>query len=265
MAQPRVLVLTEQGINCEDETKFAFELAGALTEIVHLQDLIDNKNKLSNYQILAIPGGFSYGDHTGSGKAFANRLRNNYWDEIKSFTDKDTLTIGICNGFQVLVNSGLLPNLDGNNYQQVALTHNEHPRYNCRWVDVKFQGEGPWVRRLSTISMPIAHGEGRFYAENSTLMSLYDKNMIAAQYVHDEMCEYQHLSPNPNGSLDDIAAITSEDGRILGMMPHPERAIDVTHRPDWPLLKEQFKRAGDEMPQQGPGLKLFKNAVEYFQ
>jgi len=266
MAQPNVLALTGYGINCDEETKFAFEKSDAKAEIVHINDLIEGHRKLSDYQILAFPGGFSYGDDTGSGNALANRVRNHLWDEVQEFIEGDHLAIGICNGFQVMVNLGILPAVDGNyGDRQVALVHNESARYLDRWVDLEFKGKSPWVQGVDKISVPIAHGEGKFYADADVLKTLNDKGLVAARYISGDMCEYQGLKANPNGSLEDIAGITDESGRLIGMMPHPERAVNFTHFPNWTLLKEQYKREGKEIPSKGDGLKIFKNGVKYFE
>jgi len=261
-----VLVLGGLGINCEEETKYAFELAGAKAEIVHVNDLIEGLKKLSDYQILAFPGGFSYGDDTGAGNALASRLKNNLQDELLDFAEGDNLAIGICNGFQVMTNLGLLPALDGEyGTPSVALTHNTSARYICRWIDLQFQGNSPWTKDLSRMSIPIAHAEGNFYTDKRTLAKLNEKGLVAARYVEGEICHYQRLEANPNGSLENIASITDESGRLIGMMPHPERAISFTNRPDWTFLKEHFKRGGKPLPENGYGLKIFQNAVEYFE
>src|SRR3989344_1522485 len=266
MAIPNVLALTGYGINCDEETKFAFEKAGARADIVHINEIIDGPKRLGDYQILAFPGGFSYGDDTGSGNALANRIRNNLLAEVQRFVDNDNLTMGICNGFQVMVNLGLLPALGGNyGERRVALVHNDSARYIDRWVDLQFQGNSPWAKGIKIMSVPIAHGEGKFFADDSTLAELREKGLIAARYVSGEICDYQSLPANPNGSLDDIAGITDESGRLIGLMPHPERAIDFTHLPHWTLLKEQYKREGRELPPEGPGLKIFENAVKNFE
>ncbi|MDO8529323.1 MAG: phosphoribosylformylglycinamidine synthase I [bacterium] len=255
MKKPKVLILSGYGLNCEEEMKYAFELAGASADIVHINDLIANKNKLKNYQILAFPGGFSYGDDTGSGKAYANKMRNHLWKEIQEFVNENKLVIGICNGFQILTNLGLLPG---------ALTFNDSARYIDRWVDIKIEGESPWLQKIDTLAVPIAHGEGKYYADEKTLLDLEKNNHIAAKYIHGEMCEYQNLEANPNGSLENIAGILGFEGRVLGMMPHPERAMFFSQLPHWPYLKEKYKREGKIIPAEGPGLQIFKNAVRYF-
>ncbi len=266
MAIPTVLVLTGYGINCDEETKFAFDKAGARADIVHINDIIGGHKKLSDYQVLAFPGGFSYGDDTGSGNALANKIRNHLWVEVQRFVGEDHLIIGICNGFQVMVNLGLLPALDGNyGERRVALVHNDSARYIDRWVDLQFQGNSPWIKGIEGMTVPIAHGEGKFFADDSTLAKLQEKGLVAARYIAGDICGYQNLPDNPNGSLDNIAGITDESGKIIGMMPHPERAIDFTHLPHWTLLKEKYKREGRELPQKGHGLKIFENAVKYFE
>ncbi|OGY98795.1 MAG: hypothetical protein A2855_00740 [Candidatus Liptonbacteria bacterium RIFCSPHIGHO2_01_FULL_57_28] len=253
--KPRAIVLSGYGLNCEEETKLAFELAGAAADIVHIADLIKDKRRLNKYQILAIPGGFAFGDDTGSGKAYANKLKNNLSQEIGVFLRRDTLTIGICNGFQVLTNLGVLPG---------ALLANDSVRYIDRWVDLKVTGKGPWLQGIKTLSLPIAHGEGKYYADARTMARLKKKNQVGIKYIKGEICGLQNLPANPNGALQNIACVTSEDGRILGMMPHPERGMFFTQLPHWTLLKEQYRREGKPLPKEAAGLQLFRNAVKYF-
>jgi len=264
MAKPKALILTGYGINCDEETKFAFEKAGARADLLHINDLIRSSKKLDDYQILAFPGGFSYGDDTGSGNALALKIKNNLG--IDRFTKDSKLVIGICNGFQVLVNLGLLPALDGQyGERQVALNHNNSARYSDRWVDLDFNGKSPWTKGVGRISLPIAHGEGNFYASPGVLNQIREKGLIAAKYVKGEICDFQNLPANPNGSLEDIAGITDETGRIFGLMPHPERAVSFTQLPHWTLLREQLKRQGKEMPDDYDGIKIFENGVKYFE
>jgi len=265
MATPNVIVVGGRGINCEEETAFAFRTAGARAEIVSVDDLIDKRRKISDCQILAFPGGFSYGDDTGAGNALAHRLRHGLWDELRGFVGNHGLMIGICNGFQVMVNLGLLPAVGGQyGLQQAALVYNDSARYFDRWVDLDFFGESPWIKGIGRISLPIAHCEGKFYAPDEVLAEIQRKRLVAARYVEGRMCRSMGMQANPNGSLDDIAAITDETGRLIGMMPHAERAIAFTHRPDWTLLKEAFKRGGIPVPEYGEGLAIFRNGVEYF-
>jgi phosphoribosylformylglycinamidine synthase len=214
---------------------------------------------------LAIPGGFSYGDDTGSGNGFANKLKNNLWEDLRHFIELDRLVIGICNGCQVLANLGLFPAVEKKyGEKQVAILHNDNATYTDRWVDLKAEGNSPWVSEVETFSCPIAHGEGKFYAEEKTLEIINQKGLVALRYIKGEMCKYLSLPANPNGAIEDIAGITDETGRILGLMPHPERAMSFTQLPNWPLIKEQLKRSGKELPKEGPGLQIFKNGINYF-
>ncbi len=266
MIKPKVLIFSGYGLNCEEEEAYAFNLAGAESDIVHINDVIAGKVKLKNYQILVFPGGFSYGDDTGSGKAFANRVRDHLWREIQDFIKDDKLVIGFCNGFQIMTNLGLLPSLDGKvGERQVALLHNKNARYINRWVDLEVGGkETPWLLGIDEFSCPIAHGEGKFYADPETLREINKKGLAVIKYFKGDTCNYQNLEENPNGSLENIAGITDETGKILGLMPHPERALFFTQRPDWPVLKEKFKREGIKIPKEGPGMQIFKNGVNYF-
>lgn len=265
MKKPKVIILSGYGLNCEEETKFAFELAGADTDIIHINDLIAKDYDLRNYQILAIPGGFAYGDDTGSGNAYALKLKNHLWENIEKFVKKDNLIIGICNGCQILVNLGLIPSINGKyGKRELALLHNDSVRYTVRWIDLKIENDTPWFTGITEISLPIAHGEGKFFTSNDTLKKLHEKNLIAGKYVFGEICKYQFLSYNPTGTLEDIAAITDETKRILGIMPHPERAIFFTNLPSWPYLAQKYKKANREIPKYGPGLQIFKNALRYF-
>ncbi|MBU6389281.1 phosphoribosylformylglycinamidine synthase subunit PurQ [Patescibacteria group bacterium] len=265
MATPRVLVFSGYGLNCEEETAFAFESAGGRSDVAHINDVIDGRIKLDRYQILAFPGGFSYGDDTGSGQAFGNKLRHHLWDELLAFVRRDTLTIGICNGFQIIANLGLVPAVDRQyGDRQLALLHNDSARYTVRWVDLEVTGHTPWLRGIRQLSIPIAHGEGKVYADPETLSKLNRKGQVALRYVSGEICRYLNLPANPNGSLEDIAGVTDESGRILGLMPHPERALFFTQLPHWPLLREQYRRRGEPIPETASGRQIFENGIRYF-
>lgn len=264
--KPSVAVLTGYGINCEEETGIAFEKAGATYQIIHINDLINHDVSLAHFEMLAVPGGFSFGDDTGSGNAFALKMKQYLWEDILQFISDDRLVIGICNGFQILVNLGLLPALDQHyGARDVALIHNDSAIYADRWVDIAFESHSPWTRGVRELSLPIAHGEGKFFASERVLEKLRQKRLIAGLYTNGDICRFQSLPSNPNGSLDNIAAITDETGRIFGLMPHPERAIAFTHLPHWTYLKEQYQRQGKPLPTEGPGLKIFRNAVNYFE
>lgn len=249
--KPKAIVLSGFGLNCEEETLFALKTAGADGDIVHINDLINKQFRLADYQILAIPGGFSFGDDTGSGNAFAQILKANLMERIHNFLDKDKLVIGICNGCQILVSLGLIS--DG-----VALNHNLSGRYQCRWVDLTIpESSSIWLKGIKKLHIPVAHGEGRFSIDSDTV--------IAAQYAKkDDTLASGEFPYNPNGSAKDTAAVSDKSGKVLGIMPHPERALFFTQRDDWTLLKEQYKRKGEPLPEYADGLKIFKNAVEYF-
>lgn len=266
---PRVLVAAGYGLNCEDETLFAFTLAGGAGDIIHVNDLIAAPERVRDYQILAIPGGFSYGDDTGSGNALACRLRHNLWEELCRFMEGDRLTIGICNGCQTLVNLGLVPAIGGEiGVRQVALLHNASFRYQCRWVDVRTETASPcvWTRGLTQLHIPVAHGEGMFATPEETLAALESGGHVALRYVRADGSAAQGVFPaNPNGSLADIAALTDSSGRVLALMPHPERGLFFTQREDWHRLAAEAGAEGDSLPEYGDGMALFRNGVEYFQ
>lgn len=263
--KPKVLIFAGYGLNCDEETKYAFDVSGAEADIAHINDIIDGRYKISNYQILVFQGGFAYGDDTGSGNAYANKLRNHLWKELIAFIKKDTLIIGICNGFQILVNLGLLPSL-GKKYgeRQVALVNNSSARYTVRFTDLKVENSSLWLKNINKISLPIAHGEGRLYASHEILKEMKKNHQIALKYIKGETCHYLDLPANPNGSIDDIAGITDPTGRIFGLMPHPERAIFYHQLPSWNYLKEKYRRERKEVPKEGPGLQIFRNAIDYF-
>jgi len=260
-------VLSGYGINCERETKFAFDLVGGDVEIVHVNDLISKEKNLEDYQILVFPGGFSYGDDTGSGNAMANKIRLNLWDDLMNFINSGKLVIGICNGFQVLVNLGLLPAIERKYGQrQAALASNNSTRYECRWVYLKnSNSKCVFTKNIERLYLPVAHGEGKFFASEEVLEDLEKNNQVVFTYVLENGESAQGKFPfNPNGSLRDIAGICNETGRILGMMPHPERAIINANFPDFPKMKEHLKRQGKEIPIYNErAVSIFKNAVDY--
>lgn len=263
--KPKVLVFSGYGLNSEDETAFGFEMAGAAPEIVHINEIIGNTKKLLDYQILAFPGGFSYGDDTGAGRAYANKARNHLWDWIYKIINADKLIIGICNGCQIITGLGLVPatNLKYGE-QQAAVVYNDSARLITRWTDMEVVNSSPWLKGLKRISLPIAHGEGKFFAEGEILKALEEKKQIALKYIKGDTSTYLDLPANPNGSLLNIAGMTDESGRILGIMPHPERGMFFVQRPDWQLRKEALKRLDLDLPEYSDGLQIFKNAVDYF-
>jgi phosphoribosylformylglycinamidine synthase subunit PurQ / glutaminase len=268
MAKPHVLVLTGYGINCDEETATAFRMAGADADIVHINDLIEDRSRLAGYQVLTFPGGFSYGDDTGSGKALANRIKNNLMEEMRRFVERDTLVLGICNGFQVMVNIGIVPALGGfTGEAEAALEHNRTFRYQCRWVDLAIEKNSPSVftRGIERLHVPVAHGEGNFFAGDEALRHIEAKNLVTMRYTGPGGGAAGGEFPyNPNGSMNDIASICDSSGRIMGMMPHPERGMFFTQRDDWTMIKEKLLMEGKDLPEKSDGFAIFNNAVEYF-
>ena len=264
----KALILAGYGLNCEEETSFAFQYNGLETNIIHINDLIDTPTTLKAYQVLAIPGGFSYGDDTGSGNAFAQKMKLALWDHLLTFIERDTLTIGICNGCQILANLALIPGLD-NQYgdRSVAVTYNENARYQCRWIDLKINenNTSPWLSDINAMHIPVAHGEGRFMMNDQTLDDIQKKSIIAAQYINQDGDLADGEFPfNPNGSMSDIAALTDESGKILGIMPHPERGMFSWQRDDYAEAKDEAQRKGQSLPETADGMALFRNAAKYF-
>lgn len=226
MGKPEVCVLKTDGINCDMEMAYAFESAGARTETVHINQLRDRSRNLSDYGALAIPGGFSYGDDIASGKVLANELTSYLGDQLQRFVDDEKPVLGVCNGFQVLVRTGLLPNRSVGE-QQVTLAENDIGRFVCKWVDLealssrsKFAHPGDFaVEGEKPVPMQIAHGEGNFTASPDMLQQLKENGQVVFKYHGD----------NPNGSAENIAGICDESGLVLGMMPHPERSVAAFH------------------------------------
>jgi len=253
---PRVLILRTAGTNCDQETKFAFERAKASVDLLHVNALVANPSQLNEYAIFVLPGGFSYGDDLGAGRVLANELKMKLGETLQQFVEKGRLVLGICNGFQVLVKTGLLPG-GGEDQQRATLTFNDSHRFEDRWVHLRIGSTlSPFFQEEDTIYLPVAHGEGKFVPrDDAMLQSLIDNKQIVAQYVDPEgnSAGYPH---NPNGSTADIAAICDPTGRVLGMMPHPERHVLPIQHPRW--TREGLKPDGD-------GATLFLNAVNYAQ
>jgi phosphoribosylformylglycinamidine synthase len=269
MSNVSVLVLVGYGLNCDDETAYAFELAGALAKRVHINALIAGDVSLDDFQILAFGGGFSWGDDHGAGVIQALRLKTNIGDKLLAFVASQKLIIGICNGFQTLVNLGLLPGIDGDYTQRsVALTFNDCGNFRDQWVRVKINPKSACIftRDLETIDLPVRHGEGKFYAQPDTLQALTDSHQIVMQYaLPDGPLANGAFPHNPNGSLVDIAGICDPTGRIFGLMPHPEAYNHVANHPDWMREMEKKKRAGASANGRlGDGIRFFENAVAYF-
>lgn len=265
--KPSVIVLGGYGINSEAETIFAFNAAGCDARYVHVADLIENPKMLDDAQVLMVPGGFSFGDHTGSGKALSTLLMGRIGDEILKFAQRDTLTLGICNGFQVLVALGLVPALDEKyGERQAGLLKNTSNRFTCRYVKIKNQSEKcVWTRGIDELYLPMAHGEGNFFLPDKQLDQLQKNDQVAFQYVDDAgRLAGGKFPANPNGAARDIAGVCDPSGRILGMMPHPERGLWFNGRPDATLEREKLTRSGQSVPEWTENLDIFKNAAKYF-
>ena len=257
----KVLVLRTAGTNCDRETQFAFQSSGAEAESVHIQKLFQGEKHLNDYHILAVPGGFTYGDDIAAGKILANEFRLKLNEDIKTFIADGKLMIGICNGFQMLVKAGILPgplNGGGQNpfEQTVTLITNDCGKFEDRWIYLKPSGKSVWTEGISgVISLPVAHGEGKFIPEDQGVaQKLKENGQIVFRYCN-AFGGKPKYPENPNGSVDDIAGITDRTGRIFGLMPHPERHFLFVQHPHWTRLNKKA--------QLGDGAKIFQNGVNY--
>ena len=285
MATPRICVLRAPGTNCDLETAFAFERAGGQAERVHLFRLLETPALLSTYQVLCVPGGFSYGDDVGAGVVFGRQLRGHLGEAVGEFLQSDKLALGICNGFQVLLKAGILPGASAESDLQdggsqdggssgtgtaaspeppVTLTWNDNGRYTARWVELVVSSpQSVFLQGIERIELPIAHAEGRVAVREAGLIDRWrEAGQLALQYASSRSTGAapgtdcgSRFPANPNGSVANLAGLSDASGRVLGLMPHPERFIDATQHPQW----TRRRLSGD-----GDGLRLFRNAVEYF-
>ena len=251
MLAPRALILRAPGTNCDHETAHAFERAGGLARRIHVRALVEKPAVMEDCQILCVPGGFSYGDDIASGRIFALELRLRLGDALRAFRDRGGLILGICNGFQVLLQTGLLLADPATGAARAALAHNTSGRFVDRWVHLRAPA-GPCVflKGIDALELPVAHGEGRFVARSSAdLAALEAAGQLALRYAPDA----NGRSTNPNGAQADVAGACDETGRVFGLMPHPERFVDATQHPAW---------VGRLDPgSSGSGLAIFANAV----
>jgi phosphoribosylformylglycinamidine synthase subunit PurQ / glutaminase len=247
MSTPHVLILRAPGTNCDAETAFAFQQAGATTEVLHINRLLENPELFRQFQILCVPGGFSYGDDLGSGRILGNQMLHHLVDEMVQFKADGKLILGICNGFQVLMKSPVLLDGDGDG-PAATLTLNDCGRYQDRWVRLDVQGtKSVFLKGVERMYLPVAHAEGKFVARDQAVLGrLEAAGQLVLRYVH---------ADNPNGAMADVAGVCDATGRVLGLMPHPERHIDPTQHPRW--------TRGEAGPV-GDGLQMFRNAVAYF-
>lgn len=256
MSKPQALVLRAAGTNCERETAWTLEAAGAQSTILHINSLIKSPSRLSEFQLVVIPGGFSYGDDLGSGVVFANQLRTRLKSAIEKYIENGNLMLGICNGFQVLLKAGLLTGKDVfEDPPRATLTWNLTGRYGDRWVDLRIVSERtPFVSGRKIVSFPVAHAEGRFVAPPEVLDELEADNQVVFQYVDTSGRPTQEFPFNPNGSERAIAGICSKSGQVLGLMPHPERNVRHFHHPEWTRMPKR---------EWGDGFEIFQNAVKH--
>ncbi len=260
---PRVIVLRTAGTNCDAETAFAFRYWKARVDLIHINRLLSGEVQLKEYEILAIPGGFTYGDDIAAGRILANELRLNLGQDICQFLMDGKLIIGICNGFQVLVKAGILPgplseeevkNHDAQ--QKVTLTDNDSGKFEDRWVHLRGDGRCVWTEGLEEIIyLPVAHGEGKFITRDQTVLQKLTQNGQVIFRYSGPQGESPDYPDNPNGSIDHIAGITDSTGRVLGLMPHPERHFLFIQHPHWTRLKNNGAL--------GQGAMIFENGVKY--
>jgi len=248
----KTIALRAPGTNCDAETVFAFEQAGSAVDLVHVNQLIRHERQLADYQIMVIPGGFTYGDDIAAGKILANELRLKLGEEIMRFFEAGGLILGICNGLQVLVKAGFLPEPDNGSSPQVTLAANDSGKFECRWVHLAVNKESPCVftKDMESMYIPVAHGEGKFVADPSILPDIN----VVVRYTDERGYTGAGYPHNPNGSVGNIAGICDSSGRIFALMPHPERHIRGTQHPRWTRLGAK---------QYGDGFPVFQNAVRW--
>jgi len=273
---PNVLILRAPGTNCDKETAFAFETAGATTETLHVNRLLESPAVLDRFQVLCIPGGFSFGDDVAAGQILAVQMRRHLAGRLAEFKAAGKLILGICNGFQVIIKAGVLLDdeprpASGYPGPPATLTYNDSGKYEDRWVRLGVASDRcVFLRGIERMYLPVAHGEGKFIArDRAALARLEAAGQMALRYTPLAGPQENHgwesgtggdgshlpFPDNPNGSMADVAGVCDTTGRVLGLMPHPERHLDPTHHPRW--------TRGEAGPV-GDGLQLFTNAVRYF-
>jgi phosphoribosylformylglycinamidine synthase len=252
MNKVKVLILRAPGTNRDGDTCIAFEQVGAEVDSALVYELFRKEKRLADYQIAVIPGGFTYGDDISAGKIMANEIRLRLGEDIRRFVEDGRLVLGICNGFQVLVKTGILPGRPVPGDQPVTLTNNDSGRFECRWIYLKVNEKSPCVftQGMKGMYVPVAHGEGKLVAGREVI----DRLNVVVQYVDEAGKTGAGYPYNPNGSLRDIAGICDESGRVFGLMPHPEDFIRWTQHPRW--TREAPREPGD-------GLQVFANAVKW--
>ncbi len=259
MPSPRVLILRAPGTNCDGETAFAFDRAGGRADIVHVNRLLENPRLAREYQILCIPGGFSFGDDIAAGRILAVQIQHHLADSLAEFKAAGKLILGICNGFQVLIKSRILLDDAQQAGPPATLTWNDSGKFEDRWVNLAAKGNKcVFLKNVESLYLPVAHAEGKFVAHSArTLEHLEQSGQLVLRYCAESGdCDYQVPYPaNPNGSMANVAGVCDETGHVFGLMPHPERHVDPTNHPRWTRLERKEK---------GDGLVVFENAVGYF-
>ncbi len=263
-AQVRVLVPTGLGLNCEEETAQGFRMCGAHVDLVHIADVLDDARgrRIAGYHILALVGGFAFGDHLGAGVVYANRLRYRALDALLHFVEGGGLVLGICNGFQTMVKLGLVPAVGGRYAtQQATLAANDRLGYRDAWITVRAEPASPcvWTRGIDTMDLPSRHGEGKFMAASPELLQRIESDhLVALRYVDGRGEPTQSWPENPNGSDHAIAGVCDPTGRLLGLMPHPDAFLYGFSHPSWPRRKLRGR-----LPPEGEGVRIFRNGVDH--
>lgn len=252
MSKIRTLMLHAPGTNCDVETTFAFQQAGAVVDSVHINQLTRREKHLADYQIMVIPGGFTYGDDIAAGKVLANELKLKLGDDIRRFVEQGKLILGICNGFQALVKAGILPQLSTEGSSSLTLSSNDSGKFECRWVYLQANQESPCIftKGIDRMYLPVAHAEGKVVADPKVLPELN----VALYYTDEQGNSDAGYPYNPNGSANNIAGICDASGHIFALMPHPERHIRGSQHPQW--TRQGAKKYGD-------GFHIFLNAVRW--
>jgi phosphoribosylformylglycinamidine synthase len=269
MKTVHALVITGFGINCEEEMAAAYRLAGAEACVVHLNDILVEGFSIHGFDVLNFPGGFSFGDDIASGKVLANKILHKklrsgktFLDDIQQFLDDEKYILGVCNGFQVLVKMGLLPNIQGDTIQEVTLTGNDSGQFEDRWCYCKVIPDvrTPFLRDIDRIYLPVRHGEGKLIVKDEkTRQTILEQGLNCLSYCDVDGNPTDHYPLNPNGSELNCAALTDCSGQILGMMPHPEAFLSLYNHPNW----GQLKRQNPKTPDHGEGLQIFTNIVRH--
>jgi len=261
LTNARACIIRVGGTNCDFETKVALEDLGLEADVVHMNQLLKGRVRLEDYQLLVIPGGFSYGDYVRAGAIWGKKLTSKLRKDLERFVDEGKAVVGICNGFQVLVESGVLPGLNGlSEYPEVALATNSSAKYECRWVYLKHQASRckllSKVEKGTVLRIPVGHGEGRFVASKEVLDEILDSGLVVFTYCKPDGSPANEEYPyNPNGSMLDIAALCNPQGNVMGMIPHPERAYFGWQLPDWTRF--------DDPPAYGDGRIILESIADY--